>query len=233
MKYPRRQQVFTALVAATACAAAVVTVMAIVGVWSGARISSRMQALAHRMEQQIDQTPGESARDEAAQGPDKQPGPVPADGQAASQPNDGTEPKPKPPADPVAKALARVIEHHLFETPQKPDFRGIIGVLGDRVLYPGGISVGIGESHNGATIKEIGSNWVKVEYEGEIIPLGVFGGTPPEEPKAEAGEAGEEPDAKPETDAPDDPGSPEPGPPPTESRTARHPNGPTDRPVVE
>ncbi|MEM1109519.1 MAG: hypothetical protein AAGH99_12605 [Planctomycetota bacterium] len=76
----------------------------------------------------------------------------------------------------AADAAKRIRERYLF-MPRPPEgFRNVQGVLGDRVLYPGGKSFGIGENAMGATVVAIGSNWVELLHDGQTITLDVFGG---------------------------------------------------------
>ena len=49
-----------------------------------------------------------------------------------------------------------------------------MGVLGDTAYFQGGKEVKVGQKHNGATIKEIGPYWVKIEFKGKEKTLHVF-----------------------------------------------------------
>ena len=72
------------------------------------------------------------------------------------------------------QAVKRIQERFLF-SPRPPEmFRRVQGVLGDRVLYPGGQSFGIGDNAMGATVVAIGSNWVELEHNGRSIIIDVF-----------------------------------------------------------
>lgn len=181
-----RQNAPEALVVVLAAAALIATVMLITGLWSGSRLTSRMTAVNLRLDPPVEKTQEDKKPDQQkAEDPGAPqampPGHPEQPGQPGNnQPEDKSEQKN---LAPPALAVARIKAKNMFMTPVKPDFRNILGILGNRVLYPGDISLAVGEVHNGATIKEIGSNWVKVEYEGEIIPLGVYGGTPPPEPQ--------------------------------------------------
>ncbi len=169
----------TIIIATLTAAAVIVTGMLFAGLWSGLSDSSRVQVVLLRLEPEEQITSGDQVEDQSAAEGTPPAGDNPV---VESKAQDNTSAK----VDPAARAVARIMEQNLFVTPSKPGFRGIIGVLGDRVLYPGGVSVGVGESHNGATIKATGSNWVKFEHEGEIVSVGVFGGNPPEEPQPQA-----------------------------------------------
>ncbi len=178
-----RQQVPTIVLIALAGLAMIVTWMLFSSVWSSLRLSSRMSEVNLRLA-----TPDESVAIDDASDQTEQNATSNSQPDAPDQPDNTTvdnkpqqdKPGNKKP-DPPALAVARIKTKNMFIVPEKPDFRNILGILGDSVLYPGGISLKVGDQHNGATIKEVGSNWVKVEYEGEIIPLGVYGGTPPPE----------------------------------------------------
>ena len=173
-----RQHIPTLLAAALGLAALIVTYVLIADTWSGLRLSSRMTAINDRLAPPVDEVdadkPKEKPHNEDQQDqPDKPEGIKPPEDQ---KPEDN---KPKDEKlDPADQALARIKAKQMFMKPEKPDFRNILGVLGNRVLYPGGISLKVGDQYNGATIKEIGSSWVKVEYKGEIIPLSVYGTMP-------------------------------------------------------
>ncbi|MEM7624204.1 MAG: hypothetical protein AAF333_01105 [Planctomycetota bacterium] len=78
---------------------------------------------------------------------------------------------------PAAEALARLNQRCLFMPAPPQGFRNVQGVLGDRVLYPGGQSFGLGDNAMGATIVAIGTNWVELEHEGQTITLDIFNGS--------------------------------------------------------
>lgn len=77
--------------------------------------------------------------------------------------------------EPVA-AVTRLRERRFFSPAPPQDFRNARGVLGDRVLYPGGQSFAVGEHAMGATVKEIGLNYVELEFEGETVRVEFGGG---------------------------------------------------------
>lgn len=78
--------------------------------------------------------------------------------------------------DPGSAAVQRIRDRYLFMSAPPQGFRSVQGVLGDRVLYPGGQSFGLGENAMGATVVAIGSNWVELLYEEETITLDIFRG---------------------------------------------------------
>ena len=81
-------------------------------------------------------------------------------------------------SDPLAQAVARVRERHLFMPAPPEAFRNVQGILGDRVLYGGGQSYRLGDQAMGATITAIGSNWVEFVKNDEKITIDIFrGGT--------------------------------------------------------
>ena len=79
--------------------------------------------------------------------------------------------------DPAARATTRLEQRFLFMPAPPQGFRNVQGVLGDRVLYPGGQSFGLGDNAMGATIVAIGTNWVELEHEGQTITLDIFNGS--------------------------------------------------------
>lgn len=107
---------------------------------------------------------------------------------------------PSDPDDPAAVAVWRIQQRHLFMPPPPQGFRNAQGVLGDRVLYPGGQSFGLGENAMGATVVALGSNWVELKHEDETIVLDIsyggergpelmrWDGTPPE-PRRDGGQS--------------------------------------------
>jgi len=77
--------------------------------------------------------------------------------------------------DPPARVLAQRIDaRHLFTAPPSPQFRNVIGVLGNRALYPGGDSLAVGEQREGATLKAVGADYVEFEFEGETVRVDVL-----------------------------------------------------------
>jgi hypothetical protein len=88
---------------------------------------------------------------------------------------DDAEAEPEP--DELGTAAAdRIRGRYLFAPAPPQAFRSPLGVLGDRVLYPGGQSFGVGDNALGATVKAVGPHEVEVEYEGETITLPVSSG---------------------------------------------------------
>lgn len=78
---------------------------------------------------------------------------------------------------PAAAAVSRIQKRFLFMPAPPQGFRNVQGVLGDRVLYPGGQSFGLGENAMGATVVALGSNWVELKHEDETIVLDIsYGG---------------------------------------------------------
>ena len=81
-------------------------------------------------------------------------------------------------ADPLAAAVTRVQARRLF-TPAPPDaFRNVRGILGNRVLYPGGQSFGLGDQAMDARIVAIGTNWVEFSKDGQTVTLDIFQNVP-------------------------------------------------------
>lgn len=78
--------------------------------------------------------------------------------------------------DPAAAAVSRVRQRFLFMPAPPQQFRNVQGVLGDRVLYAGGQSYGLGENAMGAIVVALGTNWVELQHEGETITLDIFNG---------------------------------------------------------
>lgn len=184
----RNPQTITLIILAVlACAALYTTYQLVVSAQSGRNLTASITQLSERM------TPPAEPLDEADNAEPS------ADNQPPSRRPDRKPDQANP--SPPDLAVARIKEKNMFVAPVQPDFRTILGILGDQVLYPGGKSLGVGDTHNGSTIKEIGSNWVKVEYEGEIIALGVYGGTPPPDPEPEPDPAADTEDASPTENA--------------------------------
>lgn len=73
------------------------------------------------------------------------------------------------PAVKAAPAVARVAQRHFLSAAPPQAFRQAQGVLGDRVLYPGGQSFAVGDNAMGATVKKIDVTHVELEFEGETI----------------------------------------------------------------
>ncbi|MBB6429901.1 hypothetical protein [Algisphaera agarilytica] len=80
------------------------------------------------------------------------------------------------PSDPAGQATQRIRDRFLFMPPPPQGFRNVQGVLGDRVLYPGGQSFGLGENAMGATVVAIGTNWVELLHEEQTITIDIFRG---------------------------------------------------------
>ena len=136
--------------------AALVSLLGLRGWWHGATVTSRVESVAHRLEQAVTEQP--ESKPESAQpgGPDRHG----TDGNGSKEAN-----------DPGTLAVQRINQRHLF-APKPPDqFRNIQGVLGDRVLYAGGQSFAVGENAMGATVKAVNSEWVEFEFKGETIRI--------------------------------------------------------------
>ncbi len=71
-------------------------------------------------------------------------------------------------------AVQRVRERYLWTPPPREAFRSAQGVLGDRVLYAGGQSFGVGDDAMGAKVLSIRSSSVEFEYRGEKVTVDVF-----------------------------------------------------------
>ena len=77
---------------------------------------------------------------------------------------------------PAARAVAAIRQRHLFAPAPAEAFRNVQGVLGDRVLYPGGQSFRAGDEAMGATVTRVGSDFVEFEHGGETVRIQVFEG---------------------------------------------------------
>ena len=92
--------------------------------------------------------------------------PSPADRFTSRNPSDADAP--------LAQAVARIRDRHLF-TPAPPEaFRNVQGILGDQVLYAGGQTYSLGDQAMGATITAIGSNWVEFVKDQQKVTIDVF-----------------------------------------------------------
>lgn len=75
----------------------------------------------------------------------------------------------------AAKILAQRIDaRNLFTSPPSPQFRNVIGVLGNLALYPGGDTLAVGEQREGATLTEVGADYVEFEFDGEKVRVNVL-----------------------------------------------------------
>jgi hypothetical protein len=88
--------------------------------------------------------------------------------------------------------LERVVRRNVFSPPAVKKFSAaLIGVLGDEALFSGNECVKVGQAISGATLKQIGPDWVEVEYEGTLKKLYVFGpGGAPSAPASPSGPPG-------------------------------------------
>ncbi len=80
--------------------------------------------------------------------------------------------------NPASAAAKRINDRHLFVPAPAPQFRGVIGVLGNQALYAGGETLSIGQQKDGATLKAVGSNWVEFEVDGKTERINVLGDHP-------------------------------------------------------
>lgn len=166
---------------ALAVAALAVTLMLVSGLWEGWHISALAEGVAQRLTPVVVQ----ETNDTKEGGGDT---PKPDEAKPSNETDSDKTP------DPGARAVERIQKRHLFAPAPPQAFRKIVGVLGDRVLYPDGASYKVGESFGGATVKAIGSDWVDLEYEGETITIGVFGGQGSKPPKEATEAASSTPD---------------------------------------
>ncbi|MEM9913475.1 MAG: hypothetical protein AAF911_00770 [Planctomycetota bacterium] len=106
-------------------------------------------------------------------------------------PAGGDGPNPRASNQQANAAVKRIRDRHLFMPAPPQGFRNVQGVLGDRVLYPGGQSFGVGENAMGATVIAIGTNWVELLHEDQTITLDIFRGEErgPELTRWDGGEA--------------------------------------------
>lgn len=108
--------------------------------------------------------------------PGMQPGQAPAQ---PGQPGQGPQPVPPgqaKPNDPALAAMERVTKRNIFmpEQPKVPP--QLAGVLGRLAYFAGnGEGLAVGGEFNGAKVKQIGGDWVEVEFNGQTQKLSVFG----------------------------------------------------------
>ncbi len=149
------------LLSASALVAFVALAMAAESWWSAARVGDRLDEVAGRLTSArptdaapADAEPGGSRRNEGRRGS--------ASGGLAED-------------DAGRLAAERIAERYVF-APRPPErFRSVQGVLGDVVMLRDGSTVRIGESVDGAQVREIGGNWVRFHHRGEEIVVDVAG----------------------------------------------------------
>ncbi len=116
----------------------------------------------------------------------------------------------KPGKTPADETAARLAKRCIFApAPPKPSFSAKLqGVLGDKAYFVGKpVGLAVGQDINGAKIKEVGPDWVKVEFQGTSrtlqlapMPKGIKpappgkSGTPPPPGKSGAGRPTPPPD---------------------------------------
>lgn len=105
--------------------------------------------------------------------PDAQPAEGKGEGEGEAE---GKKPATPEPNKAATAAADRIEKSYIYIPKPPPQYRNVEGVLGDRVIFAGGRSVGIGETFDGAKIIAIGSDWVDLEVDGKTISIGVFGG---------------------------------------------------------
>ena len=172
-----------------AALAVLLTVWCIVSMASGEEDGDRLEALMERyaasrkQEKAADKPkPGEKGKPDGK----KKPAGKSAKGKETKK---GKKPakKAKSPQDLL---IERITKRHFFspDPPRKKFSDKLMGVLGDTAYFHGGKEVKVGQKHKGATIKEIGPCWVKIEFEGKEQTVDVFqpgpggpskGGRPP------------------------------------------------------
>ncbi len=105
---------------------------------------------------------------------------MPAPGPTPANP---AEPPPRRPDKPKTRheeQADRVGQRNVFAPPQVRNVQfQLIGVLGDQALFAGGQAVTAGQDYQGARVKEVGPDWVELEYEGKPMRLTVFSGQGP------------------------------------------------------
>ena len=71
--------------------------------------------------------------------------------------------------------VQRITQRNIFSPPKPGGFQGrLIGILGDAAIFQGNKQARVGEQIAGATVKEIGPDWVKLEFEDKPLTLNVF-----------------------------------------------------------
>ncbi|MDY7011005.1 MAG: hypothetical protein SVV80_09680 [Planctomycetota bacterium] len=71
--------------------------------------------------------------------------------------------------------VKRICKRHVFsEDPPQNKLPNLTGVLGDEAFFDGEKGWKVGEIYNGAKIKEIGPDWVEIEFEGRVKKVYVF-----------------------------------------------------------
>jgi hypothetical protein len=84
---------------------------------------------------------------------------------------------PKKQKSPQDQQAERICKRNVFSPPpKKKKSPKLTGVLGDEAYFDGqGKGYKVGQSYQGAKIKEIGADWVEVEQEGKASKLYVYG----------------------------------------------------------
>lgn len=79
---------------------------------------------------------------------------------------------------PQDEQVKRINTRNIFSAAKKKSFSAkLLGILGDWAVFAPDKLVKVGESISGAKVKEIGPDWVALEYEGKPKKLFVFGST--------------------------------------------------------
>ncbi len=145
--------------------AAVFVLLAVGQWWASTSADDRLDALVTRLDPPPAQA--DASSDDAGK-----------DGPPEDAPDDSADAPALANDDPGVLAAKRIDERYIFHSKPQPRFRQIRGVLGNKVLFTHGGAVAVGGSFDGATVKEVGANWVKLEHEGEEITIAVAGGSP-------------------------------------------------------
>lgn len=83
---------------------------------------------------------------------------------------------PKKGKSPQDEQVERIQKRNIFSPAKKKGFSAkLMGILGDSAIFAPSEFVKVGQSVSGAKVKEIGPDWVVVEYEGKPKKLFVFG----------------------------------------------------------
>ena len=103
-----------------------------------------------------------------------------ADGDAEDAKEKNPESKPSEPGSESKSAVEeqaeRVRKRHPFSpAPPKKSPPKLVGVLGDKAFFDDGEGCEVDKNYKGAKIKEIGPDWVKIEFEGQDQTLHVYG----------------------------------------------------------
>ena len=175
MNTPRAPQIGRLVDVVLAALAAVLTIAVCVVMARGVESPRRFGQLAAQVAglgasqadapEAPDPGPGEQAREASA-----------ADAPATAPSRDGAESAAAATSARLTGHVDRVTGRSLFAPKSPPKFGGkLTGVLGDRAIFNGAKLAGRGEKIMGATVKDLGPDWVDLEFEGKTFRQWVFG----------------------------------------------------------